>query len=100
MPSRRSKAIREAGWQSTIRLTSVPWTSSISFTSKSSSLPAAHKMTKLSNTVEQKFNTFRAKVGDKNEHSRLPQRLKDSTLSERRKDVWEASRNRQVVERS
>src|SRR5882724_7903713 len=51
------------------------------------------KMTKLSNTVEQKFNTFRAKVGDK-EMSTADVRnvLKDSTLSERRKDVWEASK--------
>jgi len=51
------------------------------------------KMTKLSNTVEQKFNTFRAKVGDK-EMTTADVRnvLKDSTLSERRKDVWEASK--------
>src|SRR5882724_3195359 len=51
------------------------------------------KMTKLSNTVEQKFNTFRAKVGEK-EMSTADVRnvLKDSTLSDRRKDVWEASK--------
>jgi peptidyl-dipeptidase A len=51
------------------------------------------KMTKLSNTVEQKFNTFRAKVGDKEmTTAEVRNVLKDSTLSDRRKDVWEASK--------
>ena len=51
------------------------------------------KMTALGNAVEQKFNTFRAKVGDKElTLAEVRDILKVSTLSERRKEVWEASK--------
>jgi peptidyl-dipeptidase A len=51
------------------------------------------KMTRLSNAVEQKFNTFRAKVGDKElTTAEVRDILKASTISERRQEVWEASK--------
>ncbi len=51
------------------------------------------KMTKLSNVVEQKFSKFRAKVDGKEiDDAAVRDILKKSTLSERRKEVWEASK--------
>jgi len=51
------------------------------------------KMVDLSNSVEKKFNEFRAKV-DKEEltDSKVRKVLKESTSSEQRKAVWEASK--------
>ncbi len=49
------------------------------------------KMTALANAVEKKFNTFRAKVGAKEmDDGDVRKVLKTSTLSERRREVWEA----------
>src|SRR5262249_26812928 len=51
------------------------------------------KMTKKANDVEQAFNTFRARVDDKEmTDSEVRKVLKDSTDSARRKAVWEASK--------
>jgi peptidyl-dipeptidase A len=51
------------------------------------------KMNELSNAVEQKFNTFRAKVGGKElTTAEVRDILKASTLSERRQEAWEASK--------
>src|SRR5262249_5546769 len=45
------------------------------------------------NAVEKKFSTFRAKVDGKEiDDAEVRKVLKTSTLSERRKDVWEASK--------
>jgi peptidyl-dipeptidase A len=50
-------------------------------------------MNKLSNEVEQKFNTFKAKVGDKEMSTKeVRDVLKSSTISDRRKEVWEAAK--------
>jgi peptidyl-dipeptidase A len=52
------------------------------------------KINSLSNAVEQKFNTFKAKVGDKElTTAEVRDVLKSSTISERRKEVWEASKD-------
>ncbi|MCS7045782.1 MAG: M2 family metallopeptidase, partial [Gemmataceae bacterium] len=49
------------------------------------------KMTALANAVEKKFSTFRAKVGDEElDDAAVRKVLKKSTLSERRREVWEA----------
>jgi peptidyl-dipeptidase A len=51
------------------------------------------KMTALANSVEQKFNTFRAEVdGKKLADAEVRKILKSSTLSEKRKEVWEAAK--------
>jgi peptidyl-dipeptidase A len=51
------------------------------------------KMNALGNAVEQKFNTFRAKVAGKDmTTAAVRDVLKASTLSDRRKEVWEASK--------
>jgi peptidyl-dipeptidase A len=51
------------------------------------------KMTALSNSVEKKFSTYRAKVGDQEmDDAEVRKVLKTSTLSERRREVWEASK--------
>ncbi len=51
------------------------------------------KMTALSNDVEKKFSTFRAKVdGKEMEDAEVRKILKTSTSSERRREVWEASK--------
>jgi peptidyl-dipeptidase A len=51
------------------------------------------KMTALSNSVEKKFSTFRAKVGDKElPDAEVRKILKTSKLSERRQEVWEAAK--------
>jgi peptidyl-dipeptidase A len=51
------------------------------------------KMTALSNAVEKKFSTYRAKVGDQEmDDAEVRNILKTSTISERRKEVWEASK--------
>jgi peptidyl-dipeptidase A len=51
------------------------------------------KMTALSNAVEQKFNTFRAKVdGKEMTDAEVRKVLKTSKLSERRREVYEASK--------
>jgi peptidyl-dipeptidase A len=51
------------------------------------------KMTALSNAVEKKFSTFRAKVdGKEMSDADVRKVLKTSTLSERRQEVWEASK--------
>jgi peptidyl-dipeptidase A len=55
------------------------------------------EMTKLGNEIEQKFTTFRAKVPDKGgdlilDDNKVRDILKKSTLSERRKEVWEAAK--------
>jgi len=51
------------------------------------------KMTALSNSVEKKFSTYRAKVGDTEmDDAEVRKILKTSTLSERRQEVWEASK--------
>src|SRR5207302_5426456 len=51
------------------------------------------KMNALSNALEQKFNTFRAKAGDKElTTAQVRDVLKSSNLSERRKEVWEAAK--------
>jgi peptidyl-dipeptidase A len=59
------------------------------------------KMTALANTIEMKFNTFRAKVdGKEMKDAEVREVLKKSTLSDRRKVVWEASKTvGKVVER-
>jgi peptidyl-dipeptidase A len=50
-------------------------------------------LNKLSNAVEKKFNTFRAKVGDTEmTTAQVREVLKSSKLSDRRKEVWEASK--------
>jgi peptidyl-dipeptidase A len=50
-------------------------------------------MSERSSKVDQKFNTFRAKVGGKElTTTEVRNVLKDSTLSERRQEVWEASK--------
>jgi peptidyl-dipeptidase A len=56
------------------------------------------EMTKLSNEIEQIFTTFRAEVKDekggkkKLNDNEVKKILKESTLSERRKEVWEAAK--------
>jgi len=51
------------------------------------------KMTALANSVEKKFNNFRAKVGDKEmDDGEVRKVLKTSTSSERRREVWEAAK--------
>ena len=51
------------------------------------------KMTALANAVEKKFSTFRPKVdGKEMTDAQVREVLKKSTLSERRKEVWEASK--------
>ncbi len=51
------------------------------------------RMTSLANTIEQKFNVYRAKVGSEElTDSQVREILKKSTDSERRKAVWEASK--------
>jgi peptidyl-dipeptidase A len=55
------------------------------------------EMTKLGNEIEQKFTTFRAKVHDQGgdvilDDNKVRAILKKSTLSERRKEVWEAAK--------
>jgi peptidyl-dipeptidase A len=51
------------------------------------------QINKLANAIEQKFNTFRAVVGEKALTTADVRRvLKDSTNSERRRAVWEASK--------
>ena len=52
------------------------------------------KINELANKVEQKFNTFRAKVAGKElTTAEVRNILKDSTLSERRQEAWEASKD-------
>jgi peptidyl-dipeptidase A len=51
------------------------------------------QMNALSNAVEQKFNVFRARVGDKEmTTAQVRDVLKASTISQRRKEVWEAAK--------
>ena len=51
------------------------------------------KMTALSNAVEKKFTTFRAKVdGKEMTDAEVRKVLKTSTMSERRQEVWEAAK--------
>jgi peptidyl-dipeptidase A len=51
------------------------------------------KINELANKVEQKFNTFRAKVAGKElTTAEVRNILKDSTLSERRQEAWQASK--------
>jgi peptidyl-dipeptidase A len=51
------------------------------------------KITAKANAVEQKFNVFRAKVGDQEmSDSQVRKILKESTNSEERQKVWEASK--------
>jgi peptidyl-dipeptidase A len=51
------------------------------------------KMTALANAVEKKFGVFRAKVdGQELDDAAVRKILKTSTLSERRKEVWEAAK--------
>ncbi len=51
------------------------------------------KINALANAVEQKFNTFRAQVGGKGlTTAQVRDILKDSTISERRQEAWEASK--------
>ncbi len=51
------------------------------------------KITAKANAVEQKFNVFRAKVGDQEmSDSQVRKVLKESTNSEERQKVWEASK--------
>jgi peptidyl-dipeptidase A len=51
------------------------------------------KMTKLATAVEKKFSTFRATVdGKEMDDAEVRKVLKTSTLSDRRKEVWEASK--------
>jgi peptidyl-dipeptidase A len=51
------------------------------------------KMTALGNSVEKKFSTFRARVGTQEmPDAEVRKVLKTSKLSERRKEVWEASK--------
>lgn len=51
------------------------------------------KMTALGNAVEKKFSVFRAKVdGKEMTDAEVRQVLKTSTLSEKRKEVWEAAK--------
>lgn len=51
------------------------------------------KITALANEVEKKFNVFRAKVdGKEMTDSEVRKVLKESSNSERRRDVWEASK--------
>src|SRR5262245_59982564 len=51
------------------------------------------KITALANEVEKKFNVFRAKVdGNEMTDSAVRKVLKESSNSQRRKDVWEASK--------
>jgi peptidyl-dipeptidase A len=51
------------------------------------------KMTALSNSVEKKFSTFRAKVGTQEmPDAEVRKVLKTSKLSERRQEVWEAAK--------
>lgn len=51
------------------------------------------KMTALANAVEEKFNTFRARVDDKElDDGEVRKVLKTSKLSERRREVWEAAK--------
>jgi peptidyl-dipeptidase A len=51
------------------------------------------KITALANSAEKKFNTFRAKVDGKDmKDNEVRQVLKTSTISVRRKEVWEASK--------
>jgi len=51
------------------------------------------KITAKANAVEQKFNVFRAKVGEKElSDSQVRKILKESTNSEERQKVWEASK--------
>jgi peptidyl-dipeptidase A len=58
------------------------------------------KMTALSNSVEKKFSTYRARVGTEElPDAEVRKVLKSSKLSDRRKEVWEASKAvGQVVE--
>lgn len=50
-------------------------------------------MTALANAVEKKFSTYRARVGDQElQDAEVRGILKTSTLSERRREVWEASK--------
>ncbi len=58
------------------------------------------KMTALSNSVEKKFSTFRAKVGTQEmPDAEVRKVLKTSKLSDRRQEVWEAAKRvGQVVE--
>jgi peptidyl-dipeptidase A len=51
------------------------------------------KMTALSSSVEKKFSTFRARVGDKEmPDAEVRKVLKTSKLSERRQEVWQAAK--------
>jgi peptidyl-dipeptidase A len=51
------------------------------------------KITALANAAEKKFSTFRARVdGKEMKDNEVRQVLKTSTLSDRRKEVWEASK--------
>jgi len=51
------------------------------------------EMTALANSVEKKFSTFRTKVDGKEiDDGEVRKILKTSTLSERRKEVWEAAK--------
>ena len=51
------------------------------------------KMTALANSVEKKFSTFRPKIDGKEvDDAEVRKVLKTSTLSERRKEAWEASK--------
>ena len=58
-------------------------------------------MTKKSNEVEKTFNVFRAKVdGKEMTDSEVRKVLKDSTNSEQRQKVWEASKKVGAARRS
>ena len=59
------------------------------------------KMTALSNAVEKKFSTFRAKVdGKEMADADVRKVLKTSTLSEKRQEVWEAAKKVGKVRRA
>ncbi len=65
----------------------------LAFLEKQVDADLLRKINSLGNAVEQKFNTFRAKVNGKEmTTAEVRDVLKVSTLSDRRREVWEASK--------
>ncbi len=87
------KAIRDAGGiddPATKRAIDIVY---LSYLEKQVDPELLKKMTALSNSVEKKFSTYRAKVdGKEMADAEVKRVLKTSTLSDRRREVWEASK--------
>jgi peptidyl-dipeptidase A len=90
---REVKAIKEAGKLEDPVLRRAVDVIYLAYLEKQVPVELLKKMTALSNGVEKKFSTFRARVdGKEMDDAEVRKVLKSSKLSERRREVWEASK--------